>query len=397
MTYIASLNLRERQELFPALSGVEFAQPGYLAFVRGNTLFVQPFNQKKLRVAGEPIALLDGLQPQGEEGPTGIPFDVNGGVLAYGKTGGQQLQLAWFDRNGRKLQDAPPPGMYDEPALSPDGNRVALDVVNPLTLRNSVWVLDLTRGALSRLSFEDPAVAVSPIWSPDGQQIVYRMVEKIGNTFESSIITRPSSGGGNATTLFRQSAQEQGETLYPDSWSPDGKVLILERANSAQEHHLALWLLSLNSDKLQPFLSAPFNQTHSTFSPDGHWLAYSSDETGKSEVYVQDFPGRTRKVQISTGGGDQAMWGQNGKELFYLSGDRSLMVVDVEPRGELKASAPHVLFHAPIPATRASLLGPHANYAISPDGKRILLNVVQEGGDQPSVTVVVNWSAELRK
>ena len=395
MTYIASLNTRERQELFAASSEVEFAQPGYLLFVRGRTLFAQPFNQKKLRVVGEPIAILDGLQPESEEGPTYFAaFDVNGGVLAYGKTGGRQVQLAWWDRNGKKLQDIPPPGMYDEPALSSDGSRVALDVVNVLTLRNSVWVLDVARGALSRLSFEDRAV--SPIWSPDGQQIAYRMVEKNGNAYEFSIIARPSSGAGNITTLIRQSSQEQAESLFPDSWSPDGRILIIERADPAQGNHIALWRLPLNSDhKLQPFLSAPFNQTHATFSPDGRWLAYSSDETGRSEVYVQDFPGRTRKVQISTSGGDQALWGHKGKELFFLSGERDLMVVNVEQRGELNAGAPHVLFHAPIQS--GGLLGPHANYAIAPDGKRILLNVVREGSVQPNATVVVNWSSELRK
>jgi len=317
MTCIASLDARERQELFAASSGVEFAQPGYLAFVRGRTLFVQSFNKRKLRSAGEPIPLVDGLQPEGEEGPSYYAaFDVNGGVLAYGTTGGRQVQLAWCDRSGRKLQNAHPAGMYDEPALSPDGSRVALDVIAPLTLRNSVWVLDLTRGALSRLSFEDRAV--SPIWSPDGQQIVYRMVEKIGDAFEFSIIARPRSGAGNATTLIRQSSQERAETLYPDSWSPDGKILVIERADPVQGNHIALWLLPLNSDhKLQPFLSAPFNQTHAT------------------------------------------------------------------------------PFHAPIQS--GGLLGPHANYGMSPNGTRILLNVVQEGSRQPSATVVVNWSTELRK
>jgi len=222
------------------------------------------------------------------------------------------------------------------------------------------------------------------------------MVEKIGNAFAFSIIARPRNGTGKATTLIRQSSQERAETLYPDSWSPDGKILVIERADPVQGNHIALWLLPLNSDhKLQPFLSAPFNQTHATFSPDGRWLAYSSDETGRSEVYVQDFPGRTRKVQISTSGGDQALWGHKGKELFFLSGERDLMVVNVEQRGELNAGAPHVLFHAPIQS--GGLLGPHANYAIAPDGKRILLNVVREGSVQPNATVVVNWSSELRK
>jgi len=392
MIYIASLKAHERQELLAASSGVEFAQPGYLVFVRGRTLFVQPFNERKLRVAGEPIAFLDGLQPEGEAGPTYYAaFDVNGGVLAYGRTGERQVQLSWWDRGGKKLQDASASGTYDEPVLSPDGGRVALDVLTP---RYSVWVLDLARGALLRLSFEERAVC--PIWSPDGKQIAYRAVEQNGNTLEFSIVARPSSGAGNATKLIRLSSQEKGETLYPDSWSPDGRFLIVEGADPAQGNHIALWLLPLNGDhKLQPFASASFNQAHATFSPDGRWLAYSSDETGRPEVYVQDFPGRARKVQISTGGGDQALWGQNGKELLYLSKEENLMVVDLKQGEELKAGVPHVLFHAPV--QYGGILGSRISYAISPDGKRILLNVLQEAGGQQNATVVVNWSSEVRR
>jgi eukaryotic-like serine/threonine-protein kinase len=390
--YIGSLNTHERQELFTASSGVEFAQPGYLMFVRSRTLFVQPFNEAKLRVTGEPIAVLDGLQPEGDSGPTYYAaFHVNGGVLAYRKGEGRLVQLAWWDQSGKKLKDASELGTYDEPALSPDGSRVALDVTG---VHNSVWVLDLVRETLSRLSFEE--VAVCPIWSPDGQQIVYRANEKKENALEYSIVARPSSGAGNATTLLSQSSRERGETFFPDAWSPDGEILILEGLDVTHGSHAALWLLPLKGDrKLQPFLSASFNQTHATFSPDGRWVAYSSDETGRSEVYAQDFPRRTKKVQISTGGGDQALWEHNGKELFYLSRDQNLMVVDVERRGGFKAGVPRVVFHAPIPY--GGILGSRISYAISPDRKRILLNVVQEARAQQSATAVVNWSAEVRR
>src|SRR5262249_10830343 len=143
---------------------------GYLVFVRGRTLYAQSFNTRKLVALGEPTALIDGIEPEGEAGPTYYaPFSVSGGVLAYSKSSGLHLKLAWHDRTGRKLAEVASPGTYDEPALSPDGRLIALDILGN---RNSVWLLDLARGTLSRLSFEDRAVA--PIWSPDGTQIAYR-------------------------------------------------------------------------------------------------------------------------------------------------------------------------------------------------------------------------------
>ncbi len=344
--------------------------------------------------------MLDGIQPEGEAGPTYYAaFSVNGGSLAYSKGAAQQSQLVWWDRTGKKLQAASAPGTYDEPALSPDGRRVALDVLGS---RNSVWVLDLARGALSRLSFEDRALCA--LWSPDGQQIAYRAVETTGSGFEFSIVVRPSSGTGNTTSLIRLSSQDRGDQMFPDSWSPDGRMLVVEngvgefgnRPDAAQRVYVGLWLLPLGGDgKLQPFLSGPFNAAHASLSPDGRWLAYSSDETGRSEIYVQDFPRRSKKIQVSTNGGDQASWNHNGKELFYLSADQKLMVVAVSTQGEFKAGVPHMLFHAPI--SSGGLLGPRINYAVGPDGTRILMNVLLENSQQQSITMVVSWIEELNK
>ena len=147
--------------------------------------------------------------------------------------------------------------------------------------------------------------------------------------------------------------------------------------------------------KLQPFLSSNFNASHGAFSPDGRWVAYSSDETGRPEVYVQDF-GRTKKVQISTAGGDQASWSRNGRELFYISADHNLMVVEIEAHsGDLKASPPRALFYAPIRSE--GIAGSRINYAVSADGERILLNELQQGNQPTAHTVVVNWTTELKE
>jgi eukaryotic-like serine/threonine-protein kinase len=390
VVFIGALDSRERQELFTASSGVQFATPGYLVFVRGRTLFSQAFSSRKLRPIGEPVALVDGIEPEGEAGPTYYaPFSANAGVLAYTKSGGLRLQLAWHDRNGRKLEDIAHPGAYDEPALSPDGRRIALDIIGQ---RNSVWVLDVARGALSRLSFEDRAVC--PIWSPDGAQIAYRTPTT--DLREFSIVVRPSTGAGNAVTLIRLPQDQGGETLYPDSWSPDGRLLLVEKVDVGTRDHGSLWLLPVHGDgKLQPFLSSSFNVSHASFSPDGRWVAYSSDETGRPEVYVQDFA-RTKKIQISTAGGDQALWSHNGRELFYLSADHNLMVVGLEAQGaDLKVNPPRLLFHAPIRSE--GLSASRINYAVSADGNRILLNELQLGNQPTATTVVVNWTTELKR
>ena len=388
--FIGSLDSRERQALFAASSGVQFAPPGYLVFVRGRTLYAQNFNPRQLRLAGEPIAMLDGIEPEGEAGPTYYaPFSASGGVLAYAKSSGLHLQLAWHDRTGRKLTDIASPGTYDEPVLSPDGRRIALDVLGN---RNSVWLLDLARGVLSRLSFEERAVC--PIWSPDGTQIAYRAVD--AELREFSIVVRPSTGAGNAISLIRLPQTQGGETLYPDSWSPDGRFLLVEKVDVGSRDHGTLWLLPVHGDgKLQPFLSSMFNVSHGSFSPNGRWVAYSSDETGRPEIYVQDFR-RTKKIQISTAGGDQALWSRNGRELFYISADHNLVTVEIEANGpDLKASPPRVLFHARVRSE--GLAGSRINYAVSADGNRILLNELQEGNLPTATTVVVNWTTELKE
>ena len=179
--------------------------------------------------------------------------------------------------------------------------------------------------------------------------------------------------------------------MYPDSWSPDGQLLLIDKVDVGSRDHGSLWLLPVSGDgKLQPFLSSSFNMAHGSFSPDGRWVAYSSDETGRPEIYVQDF-GRTKKIQISTAGGDQALWSRNGSELFYISADHNLAVVEIDARGaELKASPPRVLFYAPVRSE--GLAGSRINYAVSPDGNRILLNELQQGNLPTATTVVVNWT-----
>ncbi len=383
--FIGSFGSRERHRLFAASSGVQFASSGYLMFVRGRTLYAQSFSSRKLQPASEPIAVVDGIEPEGEAGPTYYaPFSVNGNVLTYSKSGGLHLQLAWHDRTGRKLVEVAPAGAYDEPALSPDGRRVALDILGS---HNSIWLLDLARGTLSRLSFEDRAVC--PIWSPDGGQIAYRTVDS--DLREFSIVRKPSTGAGNTISLIRLPQNQGGETMYPDSWSPDGQLLLIDKVDVGSRDHGSLWLLSVSGDgKLQPFLSSSFNVAHGSFSPDSRWVAYSSDETGRPEIYVQDF-GRTKKIQISTAGGDQALWSRNGSELFYISADHNLAVVEIDARGaELKASPPRVLFYAPVRSE--GLAGSRINYAVSPDGNRILLNELQQGNLPTATTVVVNWT-----
>jgi eukaryotic-like serine/threonine-protein kinase len=362
---------------------------GYLLYVRERTLVAQPFDPDRLRFTGEPVPLAQAVDPIGEGTPgTAYAFFAAGGsTLAY-RAGVRVIsQPTWFDRGGRELGRAGPPGDFDEPALSPDGKDVALDR-NDEHLTSAVWRLDLGRGALSRLSF-GAGSALAPAWSPDGSRVAYTCGQL------RSLCLRPASGAGSEEVLLTSDAAK-----LVDDWSPDGKFLLYEEVS--RQTTADLWLLPLAGER-QPalYLQTPFDETHAKFSPDGRFVAYTSNESGRDEVYVQTFPAAGGKWQISTDGGDQAQWRADGKELFFLGLDRKLRAVAVktehgfEPRFEprFEPGTQRVLFEArtTVPAGLAS----RASYAVSGDGQRFLLDEIVSDGGRIPITVVLDWTRDL--
>jgi serine/threonine protein kinase len=378
--YVGSLDSPERTRLLESSSGVAYAPPGFLLFLRGRTLFTQPFDAGKLRLAGEPMPLAEGVEPVGNIGPSSYaPFSVSGnGILIYRTTSNQSMQMAWFDRHGKSLGNLGGPGQYDELALSPDGKRIAFE-------NTDIWLLELSSGALTRFTFGAVSDA-SAVWSPDGSRIVYSS----NRNGIYDLYWRPSSGAANEELLLKSDFLKT-----PDDWSRDGKYLIYEEVNPKTDKDL--WILPMSGDrKPRPFLVTPAQEGHAAISPDGRWIAYASNETGRFEIYVQSFPTPGGKWQISTEGGDQPQWRRDGKELFFLALNRKIMALTVQEQGTFQPGAPQALFEAAV--SMGGLSDSHSRYVFTPDGQRVLVivNVGQEAGASSPINVVLNWNAELK-
>jgi len=373
---VQSVETGERRDLIQGGSHPRYAPSGHLVYVRGQTLMAAPFDIQRLAVTGEGVPVVEGvLQPSLLNGAAQYSFS-NTGSLIYLPASGQgfQRRLVWVSRNGTEQSLTAPVRGYRNPRLSPDGRRIAVQVDE----RDSqVWLYDLARETLSRLTFEGSNG--NPIWTPDGQRIAF------------------SSGTG----LFWQLADGSGrpERLCCDagggaplsSWSPDGHLIAGGGAGGAIGD---LSVLRRGDRKVQVLLQTPFGEGAAMFSPDGRWLAYSSNESGRSEIYLQSYPGPGGKWQISTEGGTEPLWNRNGRELFYRTGNR-MMTVDITTQPSFSAGKPRLLFegqHEP------SLIS-NANYDVSLDGQHFLMLKASETEEAAptQINVVLNWFEELKR
>jgi hypothetical protein len=349
---------------------------GYLLFVRETTLMAQPFDADTVTLTGQmfPVA-----QPVGR-------FSVSqNGALAYMAGGPSSRQeLLWFDRSGRQLGVAAAAAEYFAVRLSPDEKSIAFDRIDEVNI--DVWVLDLMRGVPSRITF-DPAVDNLPIWSPDGRRILWP--SRRSGSFDLYI--KAASGTGQDERLITMGTANGWAT----DWSRDGKFVLYQRPGDQTGQDL--WIAPQSTgasgepQKPFPYLASPFNEANGVFSPDGRWIAYESDESGRPEVYVQGFPLTNQKVRIPTGGGIYAAWSKNGGELFYLAADRNLMAVPYRATvTTFEPGAGKVLF---------PLLGNvvRRSYAVTGDGRRFLIaKPVDENISEP-ITMVFNWLDELKR
>ncbi|HEV8370538.1 MAG TPA: hypothetical protein VGQ39_21485, partial [Pyrinomonadaceae bacterium] len=249
------------------------------------------------------------------------------------------------------------------------------------TGRNDIWLFDLARGVPTRFT-TDPASDSSPLWSPDGTQIVFASTRQ----GVSDLYIKTASGVGNEELLLKSA-----ETKVPDDWSPDGKFIVYESRNPKTK--LDLWLLPTSGDRQPvPFLHTDFNEQQAQFSPDGKWVAYTSDISGKYEVYIQPFPAFAGPLRVSTAGGVQPQWRRDGHELFYIATDRKLMAVEVKPGTTFEAKTPQALF-----STRAlTFVEFRTHYAVARDGQRFLINAPIEDTNTAAISVLVNWTNGLK-
>ena len=376
--YLASLDGKEGRRILSADSDGIYAasasgdaSKGWLLFMREGALLAQPFDAGRLNLTGEPFPITDQVEAWS--------FSVSDtGILVYqSRRIDEVTQLGWVDRAGKPLESIGSSGPYqNHPRLAPDGKRVVVARMDAKTRRQDLYVIDLTRGAESRLTF-DPADDSLPVWSRDGNRIVWAS----NRTGTHQLYQKLASGVGQDELLLQSDAP-----LLPSSWSADGKFLLYARTDPKSSDDV--WVLPLEGDRKPfPYLQMPFWETEAQFSPDGRWIAYRTNESGKSEVYVQTFPASGSRWQVSTNGGHHPQWRGDGKELFYCSTDGKLMAVDVKRGDSFEAGLPKTLFNL----SEAKVY--YADYAVTSDGQRFLFALkVQEGSPAP-FSVVVNWAA----
>lgn len=290
----------------------------------------------RLELTGEPFLVAEGVWIAGDGTAS---FSVSeSGVLAYASAGVVNNQLVWVDRRGQQLGALGPAAVTASPQLSPDGKRFA--VARGARGTEDIWLLEMAEGTTSQFTF-DPARDASPLWSPDGSRIVFRSDREGGryNLYEKS-----SSGAGQEELLYESSGPYP---INPHDWSADGRFIVYLRVE--EKANFDLWVLPLFGDRQPfPFLQEEYDENQGQLSPDGRWMAYVSNESGRDEVYVQSFPTPGGKRRVSTGGGVQPRWRADGEELFYLASDQNLMAVPVRGETTLEMGAPAALFEARI-------------------------------------------------
>ncbi len=377
---IQSLATGERRNLIPEATQPRFASSGHLIYAQGANLMAAAFDSQRLSVMGPGVPVVEGVLASTTTGAAQYSISATGS-LAYvpGSDVSAQCGLVWVSRNGTEQPISAPVRAYLFPKISPEGGRVAVDIREQ---ESQIWLYDLIRGTLTRFTFEG-SLSLSGVWAPDGK----RLAIQSNKNGPLNIYLQPADGSSGLEQLTTSDSLQ-----FPASWSRDGQLLAFGEINPNSGYDI--WVLRLSDRKAQPFLQTRFNESVPQFSPDGHWLSYVSDESGRWEIYVQPYPGPGGKWQISTDGGMEPVWNRNGREIFYRKGDK-MMAVDISTQPSFSAGKPRILFEGRYERTPAT--GP--NYDVSPDGQRFLMlkPSEQEVAAPTQINVVLNWFEELKR
>jgi Tol biopolymer transport system component len=371
---VLSMATGERRDLIQGGTHARYASSGHLVFARGGTLMAVPFDSQRLELTGTAVPVVEGVLQAAFSGAAQYSFSSTGSlVFVPDSVRATQRRLVWVSRNGAEKPLAAPAGAYRIPRLSPDGRQVAVVIEEP---EPQVWQYDLARETLTRLTFEGDANR-NPVWTPDGKRIAFN---------STAGLSWQLADGSRGMELLAP----KGQGGIPSSFSTDGQLLALNRLSPKTGSDI--WVLRLGDRKAQPFLQTPFDEDSASFSPDGRWLAYISKASGRSEIYVQTFPGPGGKWQISPDGGTEPLWNRNGRELFYRNGDK-MMAVEITTQPGFSAGKVKLLFaghYQPTPNV-------DSNYDVSPDGQRFLM--LKPSGEQAAtqINVVLNWFEDLKR
>lgn len=382
---VQSLQSGERRVLVNGATNGRYVPTGHLVYAQGGVLMAASFDPVKLELSGEAVPILEGIARTAPGNLAQFNFSSLLGSLIYVSGGGASFDrtLVWVDRKGAVQPRTAPSQDYATPRLSPDGRRLAVTISE--NEKRDVWVYDLPRGTLTRLTFDGSSR--QPIWTPDGRRLTFTSFR--GGPAE--IFWKPADGSGAEERLVTA----QGSGVVAGSWSPDGRALTLSEFHpSTGSWDIQVFSRGADPNR-RPLLNTAFAEQAEALSPDGRWLAYVSNESGQPEIYVQPFPGPGGKWQISSDGGREPVWNPNGRELFFRNLSATQMwAVDITTRPTFSASKPSLLFEGSYEVAFV----PHANYDVTADGQRFIM--IQPTGRPASPTqinIVPDWFDELRR
>jgi serine/threonine protein kinase/dipeptidyl aminopeptidase/acylaminoacyl peptidase len=387
--YLGALDSKDRTLLLRNDSNAIYAAPGYILFVRDNTLMAQRFNLRSLALEGEAKPVIDHVAVNTDTWRSIVTASASGELLYQHGAAGGGSQLVWYDASGKPGELVlPETADYSGPALSPDGSKLAFDLETNGV--GDIWVVDLARHTKTRVTF-GPQYSAYSVWWPDGKSIVFGYGSSSAG---DSLYRQNADGTGSKEKLL----ETPGILSIPFSISSDGRYIAYMRRDPKSNTDLDIWALPMFPDKSGeqkpfPVVATSFHDVTPAFSPDGKWLAYANDETGRMEVYIQPFPSGPGRWQVSTAGGSKPNWRKDGKELFFFNpADQQIMAVDVgQNAASLQLGAPHALFKA---LTVSVAAGP---YAVSADGKRFVVNTILPQSVTEPLTLVTNWPADLKQ
>jgi Tol biopolymer transport system component len=350
-------------------------------FGRGDSLFAVAFDAVALEARGTPFPVAERVSRDTVRG--GRYALAADGTLVYNREVGYERPLLWVDRHGRAVRIATPPHTFLDPRVSPDGSRIAVQGADG---DNDVWIDDLRRGSLTRLTF-DPGEDETPVWSPDGTWVAW-VTQRSGRPRQ--VMRRRADGSGGEQAIWSTDRH-----AHLHDWSPDGTQLLATQEGESTSRDV--WIVPVAGGAARPLLEGPFEERNPRLSPDGSWLVYSCDESGRFEVYVVHLPAMDRRAQVSVGGGDGALWGASGADIVYRSAGGQVVSVRFSPgaSGPPGVGRPMALF--PDTYGAASGRASHVDYDVVPDGSRFVMVGSQEGEATAELGVILNWFEELKR
>jgi len=379
--FVGSLDSKEKTFVVEASANAAYAAPGYLLFYRDKTLLAQRFDLKRFSLTGEPAIIVSDIQYLPQVKQAAFAASDSGLLAAQSGAGVTRSQPVWFDRKGNELGVVGTPDVYGNVSIAPNGKSVAVDKTEIGSENNiDIWTYELDRDRAKRFSF-GPGLTLAPIWSPDSSLLVYAANRQL---VTQVLYMKNADGTQDEKRLLQD---DKGGTA-PNDWSRDGKYILYSTGSE-------LWLVTVPELKSSLFLKGPSVLRNGQFSPDGKWVAYASNETGKWEIFVTSFPDAHGKWQVSMGGGEQPRWRGDGKELFYLSSDGKVMAAPVVTGAKFDAGTPVVLFQAT--PRQPVVSGDLFVYDVSRDGERFLINTQLKQQQTEPMTVVLHWTAKLNK